>query len=526
MPSSIVFSGVSHAFDHSSTPLLRDLDLTIPAARVGVVGRNGSGKSTLLRLIAGELQPTAGTITVPSRTARLPQDLLQRGERTVAQLLGVDARLRALRAIEAGSIAESDFETVGDDWDVEARSLALLATRVPGLRGENLLDRRAGTLSGGELVLVALAGLELAGANTLLLDEPTNNLDATARAGLYDWIRGWRGGLVVVSHDVALLRMMEMIVEIHDGTATVHGGNIDAYREQLRTRQEAAERAVRTAEQKLRVEQRERMRVQVATSRQDRKDRQRFATIRQGPRLSDPESKSSAEGRRSRANKLAARKVDEARDALRTAESSVRREQRISVDLPELRSTRGRGLAELAGSNQSIHVTGGLRLGLVGDNGVGKSRLLARMVREAVSGRIGFLDQRLELDDDLPVVECVGRGCPSTLPHEVRARLARFLLRGDVTQRLVGALSGGERFRVALARVLLADPPVELLVLDEPTNNLDLESVDALVDGLTTYSGALVVVSHDTDVLGRLRLDRVVEVLRNGELHDRDSVEP
>ena len=95
-----------------------------------------------------------------------------------------------------------------------------------------------------------------------------------------------------------------------------------------------------------------------------------------------------------------------------------------------------------------------------------------------------------------------------------------------MTQRLVGALSGGERFRVALARVLLADPPVELLVLDEPTNNLDLESVDALVDGLTTYSGALVVVSHDTDVLGRLRLDRVVELLRNGELHDRDSVEP
>jgi len=199
MPSSIVFSGVSYAFDHSLAPLLRDLDLTIPAARVGVVGRNGSGKSTLLRLIAGDLQPTAGTVTVPGRTARLPQDLLQRGEHTVAQLLGVGARLRALRAIEAGSIAESDFEIVGNDWDVEARSLALLAARVPSLRGEDLLTRRAETLSGGELVLVALAGLELDGAHVLLLDEPTNNLDATARARLYDWIRGWRGGLVPAS---------------------------------------------------------------------------------------------------------------------------------------------------------------------------------------------------------------------------------------------------------------------------------------------------------------------------------------
>ena len=109
MPSSIVFSGVSYAFNHSPAPLLHDLDLTIPAARVGVVGRNGSGKSTLLRLISGDLQPTAGTITVPGRTARLPQNLLQCGEHTVAQLLGVDARLRALRAIEAGSIAESQY---------------------------------------------------------------------------------------------------------------------------------------------------------------------------------------------------------------------------------------------------------------------------------------------------------------------------------------------------------------------------------------------------------------------------------
>ena len=164
-----------------------------------------------------------------------------------------------------------------------------------------------------------------------------------------------------------------------------------------------------------------------------------------------------------------------------------------------------------------------MRLGLVGDNGVGKSTLLGQMVRDATSGRIGFLDQRLELDDDLPVIECIKRGCPSAPPHEIRARLARFLLRGDVTERLVGALSGGERFRVALARVLLADPPVELLVLDEPTNNLDLESVDALVDGLTTYAGALVVVSHDTDLLGRLRLDRVVELSRDGELHDLDG---
>ena len=164
--------------------------------------------------------------------------------------------------------------------------------------------------------------------------------------------------------------------------------------------------------------------------------------------------------------------------------------------------------------------------GLVGDNGVGKSTLLGRMVQDAVSGRIGFLDQRLELDDDLPVLECITRGCPSAPPHEIRARLARFLLRGDVTERLVGALSGGERFRVALARVLLADPPVELLVLDEPTNNLDLESVDALVDGLTTYAGALVVVSHDADLLEHLHLERVVELSRDGELHDRSDVAP
>lgn len=278
--SSIVISELSFGFDPLGDPLLEGLNATVPPGRTGIVGRNGTGKTTLLRLVTGELSPTAGQVLLPAEVAHVRQDLFQQGVLTVAELLGIDDILTALRAIEAGSIEQHHFDTVGTNWDVEARAVALLSRRLPSLDSDGVLERRLATLSGGELMLAAMCGLELSAAPIAVLDEPTNNLDAGARASLYEAVREWNGTLLVVSHDVELLNLMDAILELHDGKLTLYGGNFDAYREQLATEQAAARQAVRAAEHKLRSERRERDHVQTAMARREQKNKKDYANKR------------------------------------------------------------------------------------------------------------------------------------------------------------------------------------------------------------------------------------------------------
>lgn len=525
---SIVISELGFGFDPLGDPLLEGLNATIPPGRTGIVGRNGVGKTTLLRLLSGELTPTTGQVTLPGGVAHVRQDLFQRHDLTVAELLGIDEILTALRAIETGSVEQHHFDVVGARWDIEARAVALLARRIPSLDPDAVLERRTGTLSGGELMLAAMCGLELSDAPVSVLDEPTNNLDVRSRQALYGAVAEWRGTLLVVSHDVALLNLMDSILEIHDGSLAVHGGNYDAYREHLATQQAAAEQAVRAAEQKLRTERRERDHVQTAMARREQKSRKDYANKR-APRITMKSWAEKSEKVRAAEQNRAADKVADASAAVSAAEEQVRADRSIRVDIVDPDVARGRRLAELVGTDRTVHVMGGDRLALVGDNGVGKTSLLRTLlhpqesVHTAARGRllterVGFLDQRLELDDDATVLEVVRRAAPERVEHEVRAGLAKFLVRGDMVDQPVASLSGGERFRVAFARLLLADPPPELLVLDEPTNNLDLESVEQLVEGLRSYRGALLVVSHDQHLLDRLAVGQVVELDRDGGL--------
>jgi ATPase subunit of ABC transporter with duplicated ATPase domains len=212
-----------------------------------------------------------------------------------------------------------------------------------------------------------------------------------------------------------------------------------------------------------------------------------------------------------------------AADALQAAEARLRTDEHIRVDLPDPDVPASRRLAELPGSRGPFVVMGPERIAVVGPNGIGKTRLLddllAGTAGRLLTDRIGYLPQRIDgLDERASVLDNVA--APDGDTALVRTRLARFLLRGDSVYRPVATLSGGERFRVALARLLLAEPPPQLIVLDEPTNNLDLASVDQLVDALRAYRGAVVVVSHDDEFLARLALDRTLSMRRPGVLDE------
>ncbi|MGC3953709.1 MAG: ATP-binding cassette domain-containing protein [Propionicimonas sp.] len=499
------------------TPALTGLTGSFGRGRTGLIGANGAGKSTLLKLIAGRLTPTAGALTTLGTVDYLPQQLTLDVGAALAELLGVRTTLDAVRAIEAGDPDPDLFDLVGDGWDIEARAVAALAEA--GL--PTGLDRPVATLSGGETVLAALIGIRLRGAAIVLLDEPTNNLDAGSRQRLHHLVGGWRGTLIAVSHDLELLELMDATAELRDGSLTSFGGPYSAYREAVEREQQAARQALRTAEQTLRTERRQRIEAEQKIAHAERQGRKDKANRRYVPAAINDRRNSAEKSAGARRGMLDA-KVQAAAGAVAQAEARVREDDRIRVDLPDPQVPAGRRLAELTGSDgRGFVLQGPERVALTGPNGAGKTTLIEQLLGSsrpvpdgrhataaAFTDRIGYLPQRLDgLADDQSVLANVAAAAPDQPSGLLRNRLARFLLRGDAVERPVATLSGGERFRVALARVLLADPPAQLLVLDEPTNNLDLVSVQQLVDALTAWRGGLLVVSHDRAFLARLELD-------------------
>ncbi|MEV6148834.1 ABC-F family ATP-binding cassette domain-containing protein [Nonomuraea sp. NPDC052129] len=513
MSFSIVVDGVSFAWS-DGTSVLDGLDAAFPAGRTGLIGANGSGKSTLLRIIAGELVPSAGSVSVMGEVGYLPQNLSLNAARTVSDLLGISAARKALHAIEAGDVAEEHFTAVGDDWDVEERARAELDPLGLGHVG---LDRTVATLSGGETVMVALAAQFLKWPDVLLLDEPTNNLDLDARRRLYAAVAAWPGVMVVVSHDRALLELVDRIADLREGTVRRYGGNLSAYEEILAAEQEAAERGVRVAEADVKRQQRELVEAGTKLDRRQRYGAKMYASKRE-PKIIMQARKRQAQVSAGKHRNMHTEKLEEARDRLTEAEQAVRDDAEIRIKLPGTAVPAGRVVLELPLSRttresdqalKQLVVRGPERIALLGPNGSGKTTLLRRITEHGANVPVRYLAQRLDLlDDSLSVLDNVRALAPSAPVNEVRARLARFLFRGDRVARPVGTLSGGERFRATLAALLSAEPPPQLLLLDEPTNNLDMPSVRQLAQALAAYRGALIVASHDLPFLEMLGLTR------------------
>ncbi|MFF3495387.1 ABC-F family ATP-binding cassette domain-containing protein [Streptomyces sp. NPDC002795] len=529
-PASVACTALDFAWP-DGTGVFDGLQVAFGPGRTGLIGLNGSGKSTLLKLIAGELTPVDGTVRVSGEVGYLPQNVTLDTALRVDQALGIAGTRAALHAIEAGDVREEHFTAVGDDWDVEERARAMLGEL--GL-GHIDLDRTIGEVSGGESVLLRLAALLLGRPDVLLLDEPTNNLDLRARQRLYATVEAWSGVMIVVSHDRELLDRVDQIADLRDGEVTWYGGNFSAYEEVLAAEQEAAERMVRVAESDLKKQKNELTDAHVKLARRKRYGQKMYDTKRE-PRAVMKLRKRSAQVSAGKHRILHEEKLAEAKERLDEAVEAVRDDDEIRVDLPYTAVPPGRSVLSLHNITTAygarvageFELRGPERIALLGRNGSGKTTLLRTIAGELapVEGEVEahvplrFLPQRLDvLDDELSVAENVARFAPDATNNRVRARLARFLFKGARADQPAGTLSGGERFRATLAALMLAEPAPQLLMLDEPTNNLDLASVAQLTSALESYEGALIVASHDLPFLESIGITRRLHL--DGELKE------
>ena len=502
------------------TPCLVDLDLVVPAGRSGLVGANGTGKSTVLRLLAGGLVPDSGRVTAPARVGYLPQDLTLDVAQPADVFLGVAEARAALRRIEAGGTDPADYEAVEGRWDVEERVAATLA-RV-GLPA-GTLGRRLGELSGGEAVQLALTRILLDEPEALLLDEPTNNLDAAGRERLAEVVAGWRGTLLIVSHDADLLEPLDRIGELGPGGVRWYGGGYSSYLAQVEVEQAAAEQAVTAAAADVRRQRHDLVESERVLAKRRRYGEKMYATKRE-PRVVMKLRKRSAQESAAAYTRTHAQRLAQARHQLAEAELRLRQDPTIRVELPgtvvpsRRVVLRTRDLVLRTGRAIRLEIRGPERVALVGPNGAGKTTLLRTLAGDLAPAAgvvelevpVGVLPQRLDvLDDALSVFANVAAGTAAAA-NAVRAQLARFGFRGAAADQAAGTLSGGERLRATLATVLLADPAPQLLLLDEPSNNLDVAARRSLLSALAGFGGALIVVSHDRRFLGEVGVDRVI----------------
>ena len=574
----ITLDHISYAHP-SEPPLFVDLSAVFSAPLTGLIGDNGCGKTTLMRLILGDLTPDSGSLAVQERMAYLPQDLGLDREQTLAELCGISEILRALQAVESGEYSPELYDTIGDNWDVEERTLAALA--IYGFTPATLVDRDSPeavralfarsmlSFSGGEAVIAALASLMVSDPEFILLDEPTNNLDSAAKAQLFTALEALPCPALIISHDRDLLERVHVIAELHaDRQGVAHlrlfEGNYSTYRQALDTEQQAAQRRVTEAKNRVRSAHREWVHAQEIISKnmaQVWKDDQPDTILA----LAKDASRQAA----AKLRVLRVGKQEQAQEEYQNAQDEVRVQEKIYAELSQQPLPAGRKVLELSRVDSrrvdsrvsretfaiqqpkkvdSLHflpaeadsesqqgtpaerpehliLSGPEHLRITGANGSGKTTLLeaiahagdpeyrspvqpAYRVEYSIEG--AYIPQRITLDPELTLLQCVQRANPGVSEQHLRDQLARLLFRRESVHHKTGELSGGERFRAAVAQVLLADPVPQLLMLDEPTNNLDISSVDWLVQALEAYTGALIVVSHDEDFCRRIRIDRTL----------------
>jgi len=521
------------SYIHANGDLLfSDLNLTINKyEKIALIGHNGTGKSTLLKILAGKLMPTAGSVKTESTPYYVPQLFGQFNEFTVAQALRIEDKLKALNEILKGEVTDENMVMLNDDWTIEERCAeALSYWRLDDLD----LNQKMESLSGGQKTSVFLAGIAIHRPDIVLLDEPTNHLDLEGRNRLYDYIRSTRATLVVVSHDRTLLNQIEKVCELNQRGITLYGGNYDFYAAQKKIESEALNNDLKAREKALRkakeVEKESLERQQKLDARGKKK--QEKAGL---PTISMNTLKNNAEKSTAKLKSVHAEKLGHISSELSQLRSALPDADKMKIGFNQATLHKGKSIVEAKEINFafrdqflwkepiSFQVFSGERYVIRGRNGSGKTTLI-KLILGQLQPSMGslklagissmYIDQDYSLiDNQLTVYEQAQHYNSGALQeHEVKIRLNRFLFGKTDCDKPCSALSGGEKMRLILCSLTISNQSPDLIILDEPTNNLDIQNIEILTSAINEYQGTLLVISHDEYFLNQVQVEHTIHL--------------
>ncbi len=509
--------------------LFSDLNFAISKGqKLGLVGNNGCGKSTLLQIIAGQLSPSSGVIVRPDDLYYIPQHFGQYDSLTIAQALRIERKQQALHAILSGDASNENFVVLDDDWNIEERSIAALD--LWGL-GQFTLSYPMNLLSGGEKTRVFLAGMDIHHPSVVLMDEPTNHLDSSGRQRLYDWVEKCRSTLLVVSHDRTLLNLLPEICELEKHQINYYGGNYEFYKEQKTLMQEALQQRIEEKEKALRIARK------VARETVERRDKQNVRgeknNIKKGvPRIVLNALQGKSEKSTSKLNSTHQEKAEKLTGERNQLRSSLSPTATLKTDFNSSSLHTGKILVTAKEINFGYHpnsdsndiqdnndfkqqlwqtpisfqLKSGDRLRIEGANGSGKTTLLKLITgqlqpQEGNLTRMEFtyvyLNQEYSIIDDRNSILEQAFNNRNLPEHEIKIILNRYLFPASEWDKSCRKLSGGEKMRLAFCCLMISNNTPDMFILDEPTNNLDIQSIEIITATIKNYTGTVIAISHD-----------------------------
>ncbi|MDR1197466.1 MAG: ATP-binding cassette domain-containing protein [Prevotellaceae bacterium] len=510
--------------------LFKNINLTVNRHdKIALIGNNGTGKSTLLKIAAGIFAPTDGQVYTDNSLYYLPQIFGQYNHLTVAQALKIESKLHALNEILDGNMTEANLALLNDDWTIEERCAEALRY----WQLENLdLSQKMETLSGGQKTKIFLAGIFIHQPELVLLDEPSNHLDTSARKLLYDFIRFTSSALLVVSHDRTLLNLLDLVYELSKFGISVYGGNYDFYATQKEIENQALLHNVKSKEKELHKageKERETLERQQKLNARGKKQHKKEGM----PKIMMNKLKNDAQKTTSRLKDAHTEKINVISQALNELKNELSDIDRMKLDFDNSMLHKGKilicadninfgyGNRLLWEESLSFRLSSGERIALKGLNGSGKTTLIKIILGEIepVSGKIYragsqaiYIDQDYSLiSNQFTVYEQSQQFNRATLQeHEIKTRLNRFLFAKDDWEKPCEILSGGEKMRLMLCCLTLNHRPPDIIILDEPTNNLDIQNIEILINAISDYQGTLIVVSHDEYFLKKINAEREI----------------